>query len=67
MNPMVCYTDGPGLLATGTHGADEHPVAIKTDQVTCCRNESAGDSSIRSSSNSRTLFFVADVAAVAAT
>ena len=39
LNPMVCYTDDLGLLATGTHGADEHPVVIKTAQVTCCRNE----------------------------
>ena len=45
LNPMVCYTDDLGLLATGTHGADEHPVVIKTAQVTCCRNESARDSS----------------------
>ena len=42
---MVCYTDDLGLLATGTHGADEHRVIIKTAQVTCCRNESARDSS----------------------
>ena len=44
LNPMVCDTDDPGLLATGTHGADEHLGATKTAQVTCCRNESVRDS-----------------------
>ena len=43
-NPMVCDTDDPGLLATGTHGADEHLGATKTAEVTCCRNESVKDS-----------------------
>ena len=30
LNPMVCDADDPGLLATGTHGADEHLGATKT-------------------------------------
>ena len=44
LNPMVCDTDDPGLLATGNHGADEHLGATKKAQVTCCRNESVRDS-----------------------
>ena len=32
-NPMVCDTDGPGLLATGTHGAGEHLGASKTNSL----------------------------------
>ena len=47
LNPMVCDTDDPGLLATGTHGADEHPGATKTARVTCCRNESVRDNKSR--------------------
>ena len=61
---MVCYTDDLGLLATGTHGADEHPVVIKTAQVTCCRNESARDSS--GSSNYAAAAAAASAAAAAA-
>ena len=50
LNPMVCDTDDPGLLATGTHGADEHLGATETAQVTCCRNESVR---VRDSQSSR--------------